>query len=247
MHVQLMEEPLRTQCCSKTYCQPCMEPPSPTPGRESSGTARNGVIGVECPVCKLPAVELKPNKELKRRVEALHVKCVYASVGCVWEGEITWLKEHSERNGGCIYAPVTCSMCSMEIRRKDAQHHSESACKMRVVKCQFCEMEDTFETITGQHSQECPNTPLVCPLECGETVPRSKLADHLENECRSKGLPCPFKPVGCSASPIPSTEMKAHIAECITLHLSSMFQKFTAEIEGLRNQVYTCTCVYLYC
>jgi hypothetical protein len=232
---ELMDEPLQTQCCRKDYCQPCMKPPpSQVNGRHIKNTAPSGV---DCPDCQSPNVKLQLNLKLKKKVEGLQVKCVYASAGCVWEGERAWLKEHGEGNGGCGYAPVLCGACSAELRKKDELSHATSHCKMRNVKCQYCSTEDTHEVITTHHHQECPNYPVVCTLNCGETVPRCKLQDHLDQACKSKGLRCPYRSVGCAAPLIPEADMEAHVASCGVSHLLHMFQKFTSEIEELRNEV----------
>lgn len=228
-----MEEPLQTQCCHKDYCQPCLKPSDVAPDINHT---KKVISGVECPDCKAPNVKLKLNEELKKVVEVLHVKCVYASTGCVWEGKVSWLKDHVEKNGGCPYATVTCSNCDEDIRKKDAQNHSISQCRMRITKCQYCQMEDAYETITS-HYQECPYYPIKCTLNCGETVARGKLQDHFNHECTSKGLQCPFRALGCAVFPIPTADMEKHVASCGVLHLVDMFQKFSSEIEELHSEV----------
>ena len=193
--------------------------------------------GVDCPDCQAPNVKLQLNQRLKKMVESLQVKCVYASAGCVWEGERAWLKDHGEGNGGCVYAPVVCGACGAELRKKDEMSHSTSHCTMRIIKCQYCSTEDTHEVITTRHYQECPNYPVPCTLNCGQTVPRCELQHHLDHDCSSKGLQCPYRSVGCTEPRRPEAEMKAHVASCGVSHLLDMFQKFTSEIEELRNEV----------
>ena len=246
-----MEEPLQTQCCHTDYCQPCIQSPrnqntnqevinqdkryaKQDVGRKKDSPKQSCV---ECPDCKSPSVKLRKNEELKKKINTLLVKCVYVSAGCVWEGERVWLKDHIELKGGCQYVPVICSDCSIELRKKDQQKHALSECKMRVTQCKYCSVQDTYETMTSHHYQECPNHPVKCTLDCGEMLPRNKLQDHMDNDCTSRGEQCPFRGLGCTESPIPSANMEAHVASCGVLHIKDMVKKFTSEIVALQNQV----------
>ena len=231
-----MEDPLQTQCCHKDYCQPCLTPP-PTTGQETNISRKKSTSGVNCPDCKAPNVKLKLNEELKRLVESLQVKCGYSSAGCVWEGQRSWLKDHMEQDGGCQYASVTCPACGGEVRKRDAVPHATSQCPMRSYQCKHCSLEGTFDLITSRHYQECPQYPVTCTLNCGETVPRERLTDHVTHECRTLGVKCPFQPLGCTSSPIPVDDIKGHVASCGVLHLVNMFNKFSTDIANLQTEV----------
>lgn len=241
---QLMKEPLQTQCCKTDYCQPCLCPDYKPAQSEIQQNfiskfrkPSSKPSGVDCPDCNSPNVKLKVNEELKKRVTSLQVKCIFASAGCVWEGEKVWLNNHLDRDGGCVYASVICSKCGMQLRRKEERHHSVAECGMRKIHCQYCNFLDTYEVINKQHFQECPNYPVKCTLDCGEIIPRHRLQCHIDKDCTSKGLHCPFKPLGCTKSPIPAADIENHMTSCGVLHIGAMMQRFTAQIESLQAQV----------
>ena len=139
--------------------------------------------------------------------------------------------------GGCGYAPVVCSNCGAELRKKEEKDHSLLQCPHRLVQCQYCHIEDTFLVVTQHHYPDCHNYPVNCTLECGETLPRGKLQHHLSYECTSRGLQCPYRSLGCEAYPIASGDIEAHVTLCGVARLPEMFRRFTTDIEGLRNQV----------
>lgn len=239
LSLQLVEDPQQTQCCKKDYCKPCIMPsPPPTiPQEKTLFKCRTKPSGLVCPDCKSLNMKLKANEELQKRVAALQVKCLYASAGCVWEGERDWLKEHLERDGGCVYALVVCSDCGTELRKKEEWNHATSECRMRMVHCQYCRREDTYEVISN-HYQECPQYPTPCPMNCGETLARSQLPDHLDYSCAAKGLKCPFRSFGCSEGLLPAEQMAAHVASCGALHLGDMARKVAADMEKMQREVH---------
>ena len=236
---QLVEDPQQTQCCKTDYCKPCISTPPPPPSVPQERTLlrwKTKPSGLVCPVCKTPNLKLKTNEELRKRVAALQVKCLYAGAGCVWEGEREWLKEHLERDGGCVYVLVVCSNCGMELRKKDEWNHATSECSMRIVHCQYCEKEDTYDVITN-HYKECPHYPTTCPANCGETLPTNQLQYHLDYSCVAKGLKCPFRAFGCTEGLLSPEKMAAHVTSCGALHLGDMARKVTTDMDKMQREV----------
>ena len=217
-----------TICCQQDYCHPCLKERELS---SSSGAKQ------DCPNCSTPNLQYKKNEKKMLQITSLHVHCTHQGSGCVWEGELEWVSEHLERDGGCQYVLIACGNCGKEVRRREVREHGDKECPMRSVTCEFCQTVGTFEDITGSHCNECPDKPVECPAKCGVMVPRKDVPSHIQRSCTSVGMPCPFKSVGCTASPIPCKELEAHVASCSALHLSEMFQKFSAGMDGLRVQV----------
>ena len=235
-----MDEPLQTQCCNTNYCQPCLLPPPPSPSPQERATKlrrRPRSSGAVCPDCKTPNVKLKTNEDLKKKVACLQVKCFHADAGCVWEGQRVWLGDHMEREGGCVYAAVVCSNCSVQLKKKDEWSHATTECRMRMVHCQYCNKEDTHQAMSS-HYQQCTQFPLPCSLDCGTSVPRCLLQDHTDHSCPQRALLCPFSRFGCSHPLLQESEVTSHIASCGGLHLGDMARKITADMDKLQRQVF---------
>ena len=240
-----MDDPLQTQCCKTDYCQPCLQPSSPSP---SSSSPPNGErttrlrwripkpSGITCPDCKSPNAKVKLNEDLKKRVLALQVKCPYASSGCVWEGEKAWLTEHLERDGGCGFVQVVCSSCGVEIKKKEEWNHATVECRMRMSRCQYCRLEDTYQAISD-HYGNCPQYPVSCPLDCGETLPRQQIEEHTRHGCSVLNRQCPFRRFGCSQPQVEESELQDHVASCGELHLGDMARRVVADIDRLEREV----------
>ena len=135
-----------------------------------------------------------------------------------------------------MYALVVCSNCGRELRKKDEWNHATSECSMRMVCCQFCGKEDTYDVITN-HCKECPHFPTACPANCGETLAKSQLQYHLDYSCVAKGLKCPFRVFGCTEGLLSPEKMAAHVASCGALHLGDMARKVTADMDKMQTEV----------
>ncbi|KAM3937824.1 TRAF-type zinc finger domain-containing protein 1 isoform 1-T2 [Leptodactylus fuscus] len=73
------------------------------------------------------------------------------------------------------HAPVTCK-CNMTVEKCALDEHEKSVCPLRLVKCQFCELEVTFNTL-GNHEDYCGARTEPCE-KCGSSVMIKDLQDH---------------------------------------------------------------------
>ncbi|XP_069610913.1 TRAF-type zinc finger domain-containing protein 1 isoform X2 [Ranitomeya imitator] len=73
------------------------------------------------------------------------------------------------------HASVTCK-CNMTMEKCAMEEHEETACPLRLVKCQFCELEVTFNTL-GNHEDYCGARTEPCD-KCGSSVMIKDLQDH---------------------------------------------------------------------
>ncbi|XP_040271985.1 TRAF-type zinc finger domain-containing protein 1 [Bufo bufo] len=73
------------------------------------------------------------------------------------------------------HALVTCK-CNMTMEKCALEEHEKSSCPLRLVKCQFCELEVTFNTLEnhedycGARTEQCKN--------CGSSVMIKDLTEH---------------------------------------------------------------------
>ncbi|XP_077148604.1 TRAF-type zinc finger domain-containing protein 1 [Ranitomeya variabilis] len=73
------------------------------------------------------------------------------------------------------HASVTCK-CNMTMEKCAMEEHEKTACPLRLAKCQFCELEVTFNTL-GNHEDYCGARTEPCD-KCGSSVMIKDLQDH---------------------------------------------------------------------
>ncbi|XP_073419460.1 TRAF-type zinc finger domain-containing protein 1 isoform X2 [Dendrobates tinctorius] len=73
------------------------------------------------------------------------------------------------------HASVTCK-CNMTMEKCAMEEHEKAACPLRLVKCQFCELEVTCNTL-GNHEDYCGARTEPCD-KCGSSVMIKDLQDH---------------------------------------------------------------------
>lgn len=73
------------------------------------------------------------------------------------------------------HAPVTCK-CNMTMEKCALEEHEKSSCLLRLVKCQFCELEVTRSTLEN-HEDYCGARTEPCE-KCGSSVMIKDLQDH---------------------------------------------------------------------
>ena len=102
--------------------------------------------------------------------------------------------EMSQHRSECPLELVECSnKCKKQLLRKDLAAHLTQHCPLRKYKCQHCGKEDTFQTITEKHYDECPSYPLDCPNKCGgRGIKRAEMAQH-RRKCLQELIKCSNK------------------------------------------------------
>ncbi|CAH2295929.1 Hypothetical predicted protein [Pelobates cultripes] len=73
------------------------------------------------------------------------------------------------------HAPVTCK-CKKTMEKCDLEEHERNACPLRLVKCQFCDLELAFNKL-GDHEDYC-GARTECCEKCGRSVMTKDLSNH---------------------------------------------------------------------
>ena len=98
---------------------------------------------------------------------------------------------------GCLLVKLKCpNNCTAEVFRGEMQGHTQKECPMRLVSCFHCNLQGEHQHITGDHEEECPSFPLLCPRGCKDTVLRKDLETHRDT-CPLEPVLCPFHLLGC--------------------------------------------------
>ena len=97
--------------------------------------------------------------------------------------------------------------CSHLCRRGQMAAH-RAVCELRPWRCPDC--REGFAARRGaQHARECPAATVHC-ANCGRALLRASLRAHLEAECPSRCVACPFAEMGCSARMV-AAEVAEHL------------------------------------
>ena len=96
------------------------------------------------------------------------------------------------------------------ILRKDLDEHLTEQCVNRAYKCQYCGKKDTYANITDIHDDLCEKKPHPCPNpDCSESMQRTKIKQHLDNDCEYTVISCKYEAIGCDVK-MKRKDMRAH-------------------------------------
>ena len=143
-------------------------------------------------------------------MKAFKVKCPN-SVWCGWQGDLRDAEEHLEIN--CLYQKVECSNgCGEKIKRNDILVHIEFACPFRSCECPHCGFKGVYQDVTSVHYANCRDIPLPCPAECGRTLARKDMENHLSTECPDEYISCEYNMFGCDTA-VRRREKDSHFSD----------------------------------
>jgi len=228
---RVLHDPHLTECCGQHFCVSCLEHWFKAQKKTT------------CPHCRQKKFKHILSKPLKREIDELEIQCIKQGVGCQWMGELSSLQAHLNSDKGCEYADVQCSNnCGAMMMRKELEAHLAQQCPLRKIQCQYCHYEDTYQTITTQHYDECPFCLLPCPNKCGTTgILRAAMANHL-SRCVLEPVECPFHEAGCTVQ-ILRREFDVHMSENQQHHLLVLleaFQETKKELSESQRQLGEC-------
>ena len=155
-------------------------------------------------------------------------------------GELSSLQAHLNSDEGCGYVEVQCkNKCGAKMTRKELEAHLVEQCPLRSIQCQYCQYENTYQTITTQHYTECPNYPLPCPNKCGTTgIQRAAMDNHC-SICELEPVECPFQEAGCTVRVV-RRQFDAHMSgnqQNHVLILLGAFQKTRKELNESQRKL----------
>ena len=223
---KVLRDPHLTACCGQHFCETCLQHWFRKQGREV------------CPHCREENSNHFLDKPVKREIDGLKIHCSNRKTGCSWVGALSSLKPHLESEKGCGYVEVSCSKnCNKQLKRKDLTKHLTQHCPLRKYKCQHCGEEDTYQTITEKHYDECPSYPLDCPNKCGvRGIMRSKMGQH-RSKCPLEPVNCPFQETGCQATLL-RKDLDGHVAASNQQHLFLVMKAFQTLKEETKTELH---------
>lgn len=223
---ELLQDPHVTGCCGQHFCQKCIEiaeKKASSPARQSifrhRGSWRGEYEGkIRCPSCRSTNYKHMRYLPLTRKINELMVYCPHKDNGCEEQVKLELIEEHSNK---CEYQLVPCphDSCTEHLPKKNLEYHTEKECLYRKVLCEYCMEEGEYYTIIFTHAEICPDYPLSCTNECGETNIKRKDMDDHRNECPQEFIRCTFAEVGCKEWEY-REDLPTHLRENLEKHLS---------------------------
>ena len=174
-------------CCGQQFCEHCLE----------KWLLKNKT----CPHCRSTDFYHVFMHPTSRKVRNLKVYCHNRQHGCKVVLKISEYEQHlsTTDDRGCLYVKLKCpNDCTAEVFRGEMQGHIQKECPRRLVSCFHCNLQGEHQHITGDHEEECPSYPLLCPRGCKDTVLRKDLETHRDT-CALEPVLCPFHQLGCQA------------------------------------------------
>lgn len=155
--------------CGHSACKECME----------QLISNQGEAGREktCPLCRaeIPEQPLNISIPLSSIISKLMVRCTNS--GCSWVDEHGKKERHQDN---CAFLLRNCpNGCAGSHRRDSLENHLE-ICPHEKVPCRHCAVGVSRDML-DLHELSCQEKPGPCPLNCGDTFPRSvthKLCYH---------------------------------------------------------------------
>ena len=197
-----------------------------------------------CPLCNTPNLDTHKDIYFRRLVSQLHINCNNKTQGCEWEGELLALERHlsyGSVEGDCLYEEVQCPyICRRHITRNKLTDHMNNHCEKRPSKCNYCNEEGSYGFIVGLHLPICDKFPTKCPRSCGELLCRNEIKNHISTQCPLREVACEFSYAGCKSNALCQKQLKRHMEDNSTIHLSLLVRhckEKEKELEALKAQV----------
>ena len=228
----VLDNPHIIDCkCGAIFCQPCIQP-----------TLKDRR---PCPLCNCSFSLSIPNPSVQRAINSLQVYRSFKEAGCEWVGELGAVAEHlndyiesgTYRSSGCPFLQLNCGYCSNNFQRQYVVEHETNDCLKRPYKCDTCnEFESTFKDVTTEHTNVCPCGLVLCPNDCGVSLKRKCVDDHLATKCPLEIISCSFSYAGCEVK-LPRKDMPGHITDSLAIHMSMQAVSHQKQLVKLQDQV----------
>ena len=123
----IASKPAKVSCCGRIFCHACI-------------ATQN-----ECPICR-DTFDSMIDKLLERKIQHLQVYCVNQDKGCEWTGKLRDVPLHLQdptnqpQQPGtqrCLHQRTTCKKCDQELMYMELNHHMDSVCEHRMVRCEY--------------------------------------------------------------------------------------------------------------
>jgi DNA repair exonuclease SbcCD ATPase subunit len=161
-----------------------------------------------CPTCRreLPdgSFELRPSTSLSKILDELKVRCPNSE--CTETVERSEIQAHVDKY--CDYTLLQCAGCDERIERK----HQDEECLHRIVSCSLCNVELAKKDLKSHQLESCKASIKIC-ADCNQSISAPAFAQHQNNDCERATISCPGSTLGCSVSDL-RIVINQHTKQC---------------------------------
>lgn len=216
----ILSDPVLTGCCGKNVCSVCLS--------EDQG-------GV-CPHCSAQGLSYVTDQRIKRQIKQLIIYCKHRTEGCLWQGNVEQAIVHLESSDGCQFEKIMCpKKCGEMVVRQNLREHLLANCFIQWEECKFCNSLLPEGSLNNHIESLCPEYTLSCRNECGVTIKRSEVLDHV-TVCPNHVVPCPFKDAGCTVT-LQRKKKNSHLEESQLGHLSLAYTTLQHQMRDIREEM----------
>ena len=154
---ELMNQPV-SMPCGHSSCRACLQ--------ELFG--KRTLRANTCPVCRaaVDSRNLNTNVAVRAVIARINVRCT--NPGCSWVGEESEKETHRDT---CPFMMINCPNGCVGSHQRDIMHQHLATCPYQQLPCVYCKTRVRRYHFDA-HLENCPDGPRVCPLQCGEKLPR---------------------------------------------------------------------------
>ena len=165
--LELLLEPQLTSCCGHHL--------------SIEAATRLQREGRACPMCNGEQWQYMIDKNHRRKVHEVRVRCWHKDNGCEWVGELNGLGQHAF---SCENRLWKCEYCGLRYEFLEGEKKHWPTCATFPEPCpNSCEVVSVERCNMEQHRSVCPLEPLACEMKefgCSVVVPRKELATHMK-------------------------------------------------------------------
>ena len=175
------------------------------------------------------------DEALKRRINALEVRCKLGIKGCTWTGPLSKLQGHLSSTE-CQYVETECPYsCGKNIRRGLLEEHKANNCSKRPFICPYCNsMKSSYDDINTNHMPTCAARVIDCPENCGEiNIALQSLKKHLDH-CPNMVTDCEYAYAGCNVKMMRKIST-THNANSIEYHYRLLETYWNTTVNMIRS------------
>ena len=223
-------DPQQANCCGTVYCKTCLQ------GLRDDEQQHQEINCANCDN-NLQGRYFDDTKA-DRKIKLLQVYCENkrenssGDNSCPWKGTLKDIDDHLQQ---CPYQILPCTNgCKESLQRKQLEDHLENDCLKRITKCLYCNEENIYEVIVGDHFKLCTQLPIKCSTEgCDFMTKRCSMGKH-KRECPKEFVTCQYNTIGCHHY-MKREEQDEHNEQTIKKHLKMAVK----EVEHLRAMLVT--------
>lgn len=136
---------------------------------------------------------------------------------CGWKKPLSNYQKHLDEECPNILLNCRFNNCKECYMRSEKTAH-ETSCEWRLIECEHCKNYVAYVEMQ-KHYNECPKIQVFCGQECGISVERCELENHIKNDCKNTLVECMLAVHGCSKKYKRAEEL-AHYEEAKLEHYS---------------------------